>query len=216
MEEYTLDCDFCQRKFCVSKSKHKRAKYEKKKDIKFFCCEKCRLDSRGFKEKMQINCPSCQKPFSKTHNKKNKNYFCSQSCAATYNNQNKTHGTRRSKLEKWLEEQLAVLFPSLEIHFNRKDSINSELDIYIPNLKLAFELNGIFHYEPIYGADKLSQIQNNDGRKFQACLEKGIELCILDTSKLSYFKPANAQKYLDIIVEILNQKLVPRPEVESG
>ena len=36
----------------------------------------------------------------------------------------------RSKLEKWLEEQLIKMYPNLEIHFNRKDAINSELDIY--------------------------------------------------------------------------------------
>lgn len=88
-----------------------------------------------------------------------------------------------------------------------KDAINSELDIYIPSLKLAFELNGIFHYEPIYGQDKMNQIQNNDNRKFQACLEHGIELCIIDSSKLTYFKPANAQKYLDIITQVINSKV---------
>ena len=102
---------------------------------------------------------------------------------------------------------LPTKYPDLEFYFNRKDAINSELDIYIPKLKLAFELNGIFHYEPIYGADKLNQTQNNDRRKFQACLEQGIELCIIDTSSLSYFKPDKVQKYLDIIVNIINSKL---------
>ena len=86
---------------------------------------------------------------------------------------------------------MSIQYPNLEIHYNRKDAINSELDIYIPELELAFELNGIFHYEPIYGAEKLQQIQNNDDRKFQACLEKGISLCIIDTSSLKYFKLFN-------------------------
>jgi hypothetical protein len=138
--------------------------------------------------------------------KKFPNSFCSSSCAATYNNSHKKYGYRRSKLEKFLEEKLVVLYPSLEFHFNRKDAINSELDIFIPSLSLAFELNGIFHYEPIYGNDQLQSIQNNDKRKFQACLERKIELCIIDTSSLSYFKPANAQKYLDIVCNIVNSK----------
>jgi hypothetical protein len=82
------------------------------------------------------------------------------------------------------------------------------LDIYIPSLKLAFELNGIFHYEPIYGKEKLENTQNNDGRKFQACLECGIEFCTIDVSAQKYFKEKTSQIYLDIVTDILNKKLV--------
>lgn len=139
--------------------------------------------------------------------KKSPNHFCSSSCAATYNNTHKTHGTRRSKLEIWLEQKLPSLHPSLEFHFNRKDAINSELDIYIPSLKLAFELNGIFHYEPIFGPEKLSQIQNNDQRKHAACYESGIEMCWIDVSSFKKFKKERAEKYLNIITEIINKKL---------
>jgi len=89
--------------------------------------------------------------------------------------------------------------------FNDKTTINSELDIYFPDLKLAFELNGIFHYEPIFSQNKLDQIQNNDNRKFQACIEQGIELCIIDSSSLKYFKESNCKKYLDIIVNIISK-----------
>lgn len=135
------------------------------------------------------------------------NLFCSKSCAGTYNNKNKTHGTRVSKLEIWLQGKLDELYPNLEIHYNRKDTINSELDIYIPSLKLAFELNGVFHYEPIFGENKLSQIQNNDDRKFQACLELGIELCIIDSSQFKNFKEERAKKYLNIIITIMNKLL---------
>lgn len=134
--------------------------------------------------------------------------FCNHSCSAAYNNTHKTKGCRRSKLEIYLESQLKLLFPNLDLRFNEKSAINSELDIYIPSLKLAFELNGIFHYEPIYGADKLSQIQNNDNRKFQACLERGIELCIIDTSTYSYFKEQTAKKYLEIVLNIIRSKLL--------
>jgi hypothetical protein len=110
-------------------------------------------------------------------------------------------------LERWLAEQLILLHPNLEFHFNRKDAINGELDIYIPALKLAFELNGIFHYEPIYGPEKLSSIQTNDNRKMQACYDFGISLCIIDVSTLSYFKPTKAQKFLYIITDIIHSKL---------
>jgi hypothetical protein len=139
--------------------------------------------------------------------RKTKNVFCNRSCRAIYNNTHKEVGIRRSKLEIWLEEKLNNFYPNLKIHYCRKDAINSELDIYIPSLKLGFELNGIFHYEPIHGQQILENIRNNDKRKFQACLEQNIELCIIDTSSLKYFKENNALPYLNIIQKIISSKL---------
>lgn len=136
-----------------------------------------------------------------------KSISCSRSCSTTYRNTHKTVGIRRSKLEIFIEEQLIVLYPDLEIHFNRKDTINSELDIYIPSLKLAIELNGIFHYEPIFSSEQLAKSQNNDQRKMQACIERGIELCVIDTSRQTYFKPASSIQFLDIIVNLINLKV---------
>jgi DNA-binding XRE family transcriptional regulator len=172
-----------------------------------FCSNKCKIEAR--KTSTIGSCSQCGKIISiKSSDKsrsKSGNNFCSKHCSVTYNNTHKTTGNRRSKLEIWLEEQLTKQHPDLEIKYNDKTIINSELDIYIPSLKLAFELNGIFHYEPIFGPEKLSYIQNNDQRKFQACLEKQIELVIIDSSKMINFKPLKAQKYLDIILDILNK-----------
>ena len=170
-----------------------------------FCSHKCD-DTR--KTRIKINCDNCGCLFEKLPSqiKRSTNQFCSKSCAATYNNTHKTKGNRRSKLEIYLENELRVLYPDLEMDFNKTNTINSELDIYVPSLKLAFELNGIFHYEPIFGQDKLNEIQNNDNRKFQACIEKGIEFCIIDASHEKYFKKETSQKFLKIITEIINKK----------
>ena len=108
---------------------------------------------------------------SKTKYKKRKSdrLFCSSSCAAKYNNAHKTYGTRRSKLEAYLESQLRSEFPQLELICNGKNAIGSELDFYFPQLRLAIELNGILHYEPIYGADRLERTQANDQQKGISC-----------------------------------------------
>ena len=197
-------CHQCQTPF--TRSSGNVSHWRKHPNCKMYCGTKCQAIGKILKIKTQ--CTHCQKEIHRTPGStvKSKNLFCGQSCVATYNNAHKIKGIRRSKLEVWLEGEFARLYPDLQIYYNRKDAINSELDIYIPSLQLAFELNGIFHYEPIYGEEKLRSIQNNDTRKFQACLEKGIELVIVDSSQLRYFKPKNAAKYLNIICSIIDRK----------
>lgn len=187
-----------------------------------FCSKQC--ESVNLRVKRQVfSCKQCgtevlRKPGElRTRQAKNlTHHFCSTSCAGTYNSQHKTTGTRRSKLEQWIEQSLATRYPNLEVHYNRTDAIMAELDIYVPSLKLAFELNGIFHYEPIFGNEKLDSIQKNDKRKYQACLEHGIELCIIDTAAFKHFKPLKAQRYLDIVLEILEHKSGATPPTCTG
>ena len=205
--QFRCVCDLCEKQFWRNQNRKSCMIIQGYK--KCFCSYKCAGIDRTKNGKHICKCTNCNSQFLKSLNqiKKTKNHFCSRSCAVTYNNTHKTKGTRVSKLELWLKQQLTLLYPNLQIHYNRKDAINSELDIYIPSLKLAFQLNGIFHYEPIYGIDKLSKIQNNDNRKFQACIENGIQLCIIDTSKFMHFKKQKAQAFLNIIQNILIIKL---------
>ena len=213
-----LKCDSCQQNF-ERMQKYIKSNLKLRSYKNHYCSNACQ--NKLNKTKKEVNCKQCNKIVFKDLNqlKKYPNSFCSSSCAATYNNTHKTHGYRRSKFEMYLEQILPQKYSNLEFHFARKDAINSELDIYIPSLKLAFELNGIFHYEPIYGSDQLNKIQNNDKRKFQACLEKQIELCILDVSTISYFKPEKVQKFVNIITDIIDlkckeQKLVAHESID--
>ena len=171
------------------------------------CCKQCAAIKRF--PAFIVKCSQCGIDFKKNENqiKKYKNHFCSRSCAATYNNTHKTKGTRRSKLEVWIESQLSDRYVNFEIKYNDKIAIESELDIYIPSLKLGFELNGIFHYEPIYGNEKLSSIQKNDMGKFQKCILHNINLCIIDVSSLIHFKQDKAKKFFDIITAIIDKNL---------
>ena len=172
------------------------------------------LNLLGYKNAcIEVECSNCGNMVNKQYNvvkgKKNKTdrFFCNSSCAATYNNTHKTTGTRVSKLELYLQQVLPEMFKELEFKFNSKEEIKSELDIYIPSLKLAFELNGIFHYEPIYGDSTLEKVQNNDKRKFAACHEARISLCIIDTTSQKKFSEESSIKFIEIIKEIITDRL---------
>lgn len=205
-------CDFCNNTFNRTKRAMHNADMRYKTPANFhFCSKEC---SKNYDSKNTYvgPCGTCNKTMTRTFGEakssKSGFVFCSQKCAAIYNNGHKSHGNRRSKLEVWLETKLPELFPNLEFKFNSKEEINSELDIYIPSLKLAFELNGIFHFEPIFGQEKLNSIQNNDNRKFAACQEAKISLCLIDTSKQKHFTEKSAQPFLEIIKEHI-EKLSP-------
>lgn len=197
-----LVCPICQKQFTRFKSRLRTNQT---------CCSvSCGQKLRNQGHHLTLQCSECGTEFQrmKAHTK-SKNIFCSQQCQGKHTARNRDHRKtkchRRSKLELWIQMQLSQLYPQLNILYNDKFTINSELDIYIPSRKLAFELNGIYHYEPIHGKDKLHQIQNNDNRKFQACLENNIELCIIDTSSFRSFANGNANKYLDIITNIISK-----------
>lgn len=107
MREYSVKCDHCQQNFPCNGEKWKKANYARKTSKRrFFCSKKCRFKGMNQKELIEIVCVQCGKTRLKYFSdyKKTKNHFCSRSCAATFNNQNKTHGTRRSKLEIYLEK----------------------------------------------------------------------------------------------------------------
>ena len=205
MVKLPCECEYCKSTFYTTKRLITQELKENRGRVKY-CSQICLHKHKEIRN--IVTCKHCGNVFEKKVNqiKITKNNFCSRSCAAYYNNKHKKYGFSRSKLERWLEEQLLILYPNLNIHFNRKDTIMSEIDIYIPSLNLAFELNGIVHYEPIYGVDKLQYIQNNDVSKTKACHDAKIDLCVIDVSAQKYVKPSTSQKYLDIIANIINNR----------
>lgn len=169
-----------------------------------FCSKSCHQEYRQ-KNRNSFVCANCGAIVKRTKSSTpTKNSFCSQSCSATFNNSHKSYGYRRSKLEVYFEEQLRKDFPQLELICNSKSLIDSELDFYFPQLKLAVEINGIFHYEPIYGSEKLERIKYNDKQKMIRCYEKGVELCVIDASSIRYLTTNVKEKYYQPLKQIVS------------
>ena len=199
-------CNFCGRVYNNKKSILKRGK----KRSNTFCSDRCHREWDTQHQTVSVKCGNCHRNVRRVksqHTKSKSGFaFCSKSCAATYNNTHKTKGTRRSKMEVFLEKSLRSCFPKLTILFNDKTAIGSELDFYFPDLKLAIEVNGILHYEPIYGDKKFEQIKNNDQRKLIACYEKGIELVIIPTTK-KYMTTKMKEEYWTEVSKIIKMRL---------
>lgn len=170
-----------------------------------YCSRECSWEAQN--KAIKCLCDQCGIEFLKLPNqiKKSKNHFCSRSCSAKYSNSHRTCGYRRSKIEKWIEEQFGQTHPDLEVHYNRKDTIGSELDIYIPSLKKAIEINGIFHYKPIYGEEKLLQIQRSDIKKGLVCGDRGITLLSIDVSSMDKFSEDESRPFLKLINQFINK-----------
>ena len=200
-------CNNCNRIFDVEK---KKVKYGIKIgwNIGMYCNSECSNMSKN--RSVDVICLNCNKNFIKIKSqiKKTNRNFCCHSCAATYNNKHKTKGIRRSKLEIWLERKLTNIYPNLEIHFSRKDTINSELDIYIPSIRLGIEINGIHHSKPIYGNNKLEQVKANDIKKYDSCKANDIELLLIDTSNQLRFTEKTSIAFLDVITNVIEDKMV--------
>lgn len=177
-ERLPLECNMCNITFTRIKKNLFSAIGRKNN----FCSKKCSIKFNT--KSVSMPCGMCNKIVVRVNAeiKKSKSgyAFCSHSCSVTYSNQHKTTGSRRSKLETKLEEQLRVTFDFLDIVCNGSSMIGNELDFYFPALKLAFEINGIFHYEPIFGQDKLNSTKINDQNKIDECLKQNIDLHVIN------------------------------------
>lgn len=202
--EIIFECEVCKNEFNSTKKYLRRAlgltKSKRPPSLKY-CSSACVRKGKMTGEYKK--CKNCEVEVYRSISeiRKNENIFCGHSCKAIFWNKEKNYGVNRSKIEIWIEDEIKKRY-DFEILFNdRKILSNLELDIYIPDFNIAFELNGIFHYQPIFGAEKLKVTENNDLRKFKECENKNIQLYVLDITDSKKFNKENDKKYLDFILD---------------
>lgn len=169
-----VKCINCEKEF-------NKLTYEVKRSPKHFCSENC--FSMYQKTRPTLNCHVCSKSFigrpKDIKNSKSGYNFCSRSCSATFNNKQKRK-SRRSKCEQKLINLITSHYPQLSIQSNDKTMLGGlEVDIAIPSLNLAIEWNGIVHFKPIYGEEKLRRIQQIDQQKLFLATAKNINLVVI-------------------------------------
>jgi very-short-patch-repair endonuclease len=90
-----------------------------------------------------------------------------------------------SKMEKYVREHLEKLGHNVIYHEKQliKGS-NLEIDIYLPDLNVVIEIDGISHFEPIWGEEAFAKQQRADAVKSGLILSKGfVMLRIKQTCK---------------------------------
>ncbi len=200
-----VNCDYCKNDFELMIGKYNTSK---KLGLKaFYCNRECHANS--LKNKIKLKCENCNLEFERIPSQINNHNYCSRKCKDLAN-----FIVNRSQLEIYLENKVKEYFPYVNmLCSDRIECRNLELDFYFPDLKLAIEINGIFHYEPKFGEERLNIIQHNDkGKKF-ICYKKGIELHIIKSIE-NYAQKGIKERDWKIFKNILMSK-IPFCETED-
>jgi hypothetical protein len=168
----------------------------------FYCSKECKVLSA---KQYRLTCKNCNMLYRAT---RDSSKFCSRSCRSInlklHTHAHNKSGLSRSKIELFVEQRLINEFSHLNIIFNDKETIGAEIDIYIPSLKLGFELNGVYHYIPIHGENVLNNIQKRDKQKNNECAIRGIKLITIDLGNCGFTKSYANKIYEKITHYITN------------
>lgn len=111
-----------------------------------------------------------------------------------------------SKLEKKVQEFLVRAGYRYESH--KKDLIPTqklEIDLFIPSLRTIIEVDGLSHFEPIWGEEQLTKQQLFDSQKDGIILSKGFKLIRIENigSSMAIVKLAELErKLIDALSDI--------------
>jgi len=205
-----IECDYCKKDFEIPVAYFKRS-LKINPDHKFCCSKECQDNSLVTNEyryytDYEVPCAYCgKKVIRKGHqieNTKNGVHFCCRKHKGRYMLLLTPNGVMRSQLEQKLEQHIKTFY-NIEAIFNDRTLCHGyEVDIYFPKYKLAIEINGPCHYEPIYGLETLAEIQKKDKIKQRICVKHGVKLVVID-EKLNY----NKDNSLDIFEKYIKPNI---------
>lgn len=107
-----------------------------------------------------------------------------------------------SKLEKFLLNELIKL--GLRPEFHKEQTLANtklQIDIYLPTISTAIEIDGPSHFLPVWGEDALNKNKNYDNKKTGLILGKGMFLIRIKQTK--DFSPTRAKLIFNKLDRIL-------------
>lgn len=116
-----------------------------------------------------------------------------------------------SKLEKYVVN--ALLKNGYKIEFHKEHALVNErvhLDIFIPSLKIAIEIDGPSHFLPIWGQEHLEKTQKTDSIKDGLLLGAGF--CIIRIQQRKNISKSYVAKLVSDLLEKLNMIEIKFPE----
>jgi hypothetical protein len=109
-----------------------------------------------------------------------------------------------SKLEHFVVSEL--LNRGFQVEFHKEQSLLNEkvhLDIWLPKLNTAVEIDGPTHFEPIWGEEHLKKTQKTDNMKDGLLLNAGC--CIIRLRQKKNLSKTYGLRLVSDLVEILNK-----------
>jgi very-short-patch-repair endonuclease len=105
-----------------------------------------------------------------------------------------------SKLEHFIFN--ALIAAGYKVNFHQEQILSNtklQLDIFLPTLNIAIEVDGPSHFSPVWGADALARNKKYDEKKTGLILGKGLVLIRIKQTK--DFSPTRAKNIVDILID---------------
>lgn len=117
-----------------------------------------------------------------------------------------------SKTEKYLMCELTKHGYLVEFHKrNLLTNERLEVDLFLPKLGTAIEINGVSHYEPIHGEDSLKQKQSADASKYGLLISS--KFCVIVIKHIvKDVSDVYHRKLLALVIEQLEKIKTKYPE----
>ncbi len=113
-----------------------------------------------------------------------------------------------SKLEKFLLQRL--LKDGYKVEFHKEQTLSNtklQIDLFIPNISTAIEVDGPSHFLPVWGEDALAKNISYDNKKQGLILGKGLVLIrIKQTKDYSKTRSELIYKQLDSLLNQISNK----------